>query len=196
MEPNIQTVLDFWFGPEDSPEYGQSRMVWWVQDDAFDVAVEAVLGDLSEAAKTGAFDNWTETPMGVLALIILLDQVPRNLCRGSAGAFAHDAVAFGHAESAVESGMYKQLSGVFRQFLLLPYQHAEDIGAQEKGVMLFDELGLAEAASSARQHRDIVLKFGRFPHRNNVLGRASTPEELAFLDDPDRPQFSGGSVKT
>ena len=195
MENDVQTVLNFWFGPENSPEYGQSRMVWWVKDDAFDAAVKRVLGDLSEVAKTGEFDTWAGTPLGILALVILLDQVPRNLYRGSAESFKYDAVAFSHSKNAVERGLHKQLTGVFQQFLLLPYQHAEDIAAQDESIKLFDELGIAEAASSARQHREIILRFGRFPHRNAALDRVSTSEELAFLDDLDRPQFTGGSAK-
>jgi len=192
MTDHMQTVLDFWFGAKGSPEYGENRKIWWVQDDAFDASVAEALGDLSSQAKTGAFDGWVMSAEGTLALVILLDQVPRNLFRDSPQAFAFDGIALSHSHNLVANTRHLDLPGVFRQCVLLPFQHAEDLAVQEQSVALYEELGLADGRASAKQHRDIIKRFGRFPHRNAVLGRPSTADEIAFLENPDRPSFAGG----
>ena len=175
-------VLAFWFA--DGPE--TRRAVWFQKDDAFDAACEA-FRPARDAAKAGAHDDWAATADGTLALLILLDQLSRNLYRGSAEAFAADAKALGIARAAVARGFDQALHPVQRMFLYLPYEHAEDLATQDESVRLFETMrdALGELTIDyAHRHRDVIRRFGRFPHRNAALGCASTPEEVEYPAQP------------
>lgn len=168
-----QEVTAFW------EQAGEAR--WFLKDAAFDGALNVRFGAALAEAREGAFDHWGETPEGALGLVILLDQVSRNINRGSPLAFAADQRALRLAKSWIGQGFHQRLPAPRARWLIMPYEHAEDIDAQHRGVALFQSMGLPDMAYWARVHLDIIARFGRFPHRNPVLGRRSTPEELAFL---------------
>jgi uncharacterized protein (DUF924 family) len=175
-------VLDFWFGGDAAAQH----KVWFEKNAEFDTAC-ARFSDALHQAKTGALDDWAGTPRGALALIILLDQFPRNLHRGSPEAFAADAKARGIARAAVACGFDRQLAPVERIFVYLPFEHSEQLADQDESVRLFETLRHAlgtEAVDYAYRHRDVIRRFGRFPHRNAALSRDSTEEELAYLAEP------------
>lgn len=176
-------VLDFWFVGDPAAH----RKVWFEKDAEFDAACSR-FADALRDARAGVFDHWTDTPRGTLALIVLLDQFSRNLHRGSPEAFAADAKAREIARSAVARGIDQGLAPMERMFVYLPFEHSEDIADQDESVRLFamlrDALG-EESMRYTEAHRDVIRRFGRFPHRNAALGRVSTPEELAYLAQPD-----------
>lgn len=189
MDPRAQAVLDFWFAAPGEHEHLQTRAVWFQKNDAFDAEIARRFGALIEQALAGELDAWAAAPASALARVILLDQFTRNTFRGSARAFAGDVQALAAARAMVAGGQDRTLAGVQRQFIYLPFEHAEDMGAQRESLRLFaalerDEPGLAGLSAWAQKHADIVARFGRFPHRNAALGRASTPEEAAFLLTP------------
>ena len=189
-------VLDFWFGPPDDPGYAKPRAAWFRKDAAFDAEIGRRFGPLIELALAGGEDDfsqhWLDRPLRALpalARLILLDQFTRNHLRGTARSFAGDAQALQIARALVASGLDRTLTGVQRQFVYLPFEHAEDLSHQRSSVQLFtqledDEPALAGLIDWAQRHHDIVARFGRFPHRNALLGRASTAEEAAFLLTP------------
>ncbi len=154
---------------------------WFFKDPAFDGALKVRFGEALKEAREGAFDHWGETPEGALGLVILLDQVSRNIHRGSPLAFAADAKALRFAKQWVGQGFHQKLPAPRAQWFILPYEHAEDLDAQHRGVALYNSMGLGEMAHWAQIHLDIIARFDRFPHRNSILGRVSTPDELAFL---------------
>lgn len=168
-----EQVSAFW------EQAGETR--WFFKDAAFDGALKVRFGEALAEARNGAFDHWAETPEGALGLVILLDQIPRNIHRGSALAFAADARALRIARQSIGRGFHQRLPAPRAQWLILPFEHAEDLDCQRRAVALFGTMGLPVMAYWAQVHLDIIARFGRFPHRNAVLGRASTPEELAFL---------------
>jgi uncharacterized protein (DUF924 family) len=170
-------IIQFWFSPETRPH-------WFVASDAFDAEVRERFGDYSERASAGELDDWARTPEGSLALILLLDQVPRNIHRHTAEAFRSDGKALALAKKAVSVGFDKGVGQDERLFFYLPFQHAEDRAIQDEAVRLVEALGNEENANYARRHRDIIHRFGRFPHRNAQLGRTSTEEEIEFLKQP------------
>jgi uncharacterized protein (DUF924 family) len=183
------TVLDFWFGPPDDPGHRLPRPAWFRKDPAFDQQVRERFGATIEAALTGRLEAWATEPLSALAQVIVLDQFTRNAFRDTARAFAADERALVAARAMVDAGQDRGLSGVQRQFVYMPFEHAEDRAAQEQALRLFARLGedepaLADLLRWAQAHHDIVARFGRFPHRNALLGRASTPEEEAFLNTP------------
>ena len=188
MDANPRDVVDFWFGAEGSPERGRPRPEWFRKDSAFDAAIRARFGDAVEAALAGAFADWDAAPDRALARVLLLDQFTRNIFRDTPRAFAGDAQALVAAEAAVARGFDRALDPLQRWFLYLPYEHAEDAAMQRRSLALFEalarETGNAEPLEWARRHADVIFRFGRYPHRNEVLGRASTPEEVAFLREP------------
>jgi uncharacterized protein (DUF924 family) len=180
-----ERVLEFWFGPLGTAAYGRDRKAWWQKDPAFDAEVRRrFLADYERAAD-GEFDFMADSPKDCTALIILLDQFPRNMFRGTAKAFATDWKALALAKRALEKGFDRRLLPAERSFVLMPFQHSENIADQERSVALFRELNYGEQLDFAIRHRDIVARFGRFPHRNHILGRDSTPEEILFLKEPN-----------
>lgn len=188
MYARAQDILDFWFAPPTTPEFGKTRAVWFKKDPDFDAALrEQFLKDV-EAALAGQLEAWAETPLGLLALVILLDQFPRNLFRGHAKSFAGDARALALAHKAVNEGWDAEYLPVQRWFLYLPFEHSEQLADQELSLKLFKRLETYPECSGAFEwadkHYRVVARFGRYPHRNLLLGRESTPEELEFLQQP------------
>jgi len=190
-----QQVLDFWFGDQRpyTVSNAEARQSLWFGGRAEDDAeIEARFGSLVERAKLNQLGDWNQSLHGELAQVIVLEQFTRAIFRGTAQAFASDAQALALASSVVDSGEHRSLHVVERVFLLLPFEHAEDVGMQHLSVALFgeccgdaDEMFKAHTNSSleyAVQHRDIVVRFGRFPHRNAALGRASSSDEGAYLE--------------
>jgi uncharacterized protein (DUF924 family) len=189
LAPGPRSVLDFWFGPPEDPGHRGQRAEWFRKDPAFDQRIRSQFGPLIDEALTGGLRDWDATPAGTLARILVLDQFTRNSFRGTARSFAGDALALAAAEGLVDSGQDRGLTGVQRQFVYLPFEHAEDRAQQRRAVELFEQLeadepALAGLAEWARKHQVIVERFGRFPHRNAALGRASTADESAFLQTP------------
>jgi uncharacterized protein (DUF924 family) len=183
-----ETVLDFWFGAHGSPERGQSRAIWFKKDDAFDARLHAQFGGLHTEARAGRLQAWEAHPKSTLALIIVLDQFSRNMFRGQPESFAGDAVALRLARAMVARRQDIALLPVMRQFIYLPFEHSEQLADQDESVRLF---GILDALPETRgllewaeKHRAIVQRFGRFPHRNAILGRESTAEEIEFLGTP------------
>jgi uncharacterized protein (DUF924 family) len=154
---------------------------WYSKDDAFDADIRHRFGATHARAVAGELHEWALTAEGALALLILLDQFGRNLYRGDARAFAGDSVARAVADTAIAEGFDHQVDPALRQFFYLPFEHSERMEDQERSVAFFTALG-GETLPYAVEHRDIIARFGRFPHRNAVLGRKSAPEEQAFLD--------------
>ncbi len=181
-------MLDFWFGAIGSTEYARPREAWFKKSDAFDDTIRARFLDLHRQAADGQLQAWQAAPDSLLALIVVLDQFPRNLFRGSSRAFATDAQALAAAQLAVSRGYERMLAPVQRWFVYLPFEHAEDPALQRRCLELFeglrDDPDSAGTIDYARRHFEIVARFGRFPHRNDALGRSSTPEELEFLRQP------------
>lgn len=181
---NPQAVLDFWFGVPAGP----ARAEWFRKDAAFDEEIRRRFADVHAAAARRELEGWRASPEPMLALVVVLDQFSRNLFRGDARAFAQDEHARDCTNEAIGRGDDLALLPVQRQFLYLPLEHSESLADQERCVELMRTLedfeptrGLTEWAE---KHRVIVARFGRFPHRNAALGRASTPEEVAFLKQP------------
>ncbi len=184
--PNDMTsandVLAFWFADDRATH----RKVWFEADAAFDAACTGLTA-ARDLAKTGALDDWANTPRGGLALLILLDQLSRNLHRGMAEAFAADAKARAIARDMIVRGADRVLTPVERMFVYLPFEHSEDLADQDLSVRLFAALDAelsVKTGEYAVRHRDVICRFGRFPHRNAVLGRTSTSDELAYLAEP------------
>ena len=187
---HAREVLDFWFLPSADAGHGQQRREWFVKDDAFDAVIRERFGAAITHAIAGGLREWDdEGARGVLARILVLDQFTRNAHRNTPDAFAGDVLALAAARGLVDSGAHLQLTPVERQFAYMPFEHAEDARMQELAVDLFTELaarhaGFGEALDYAHRHRGVIARFGRFPHRNPILGRASTPEELDYLAQP------------
>lgn len=183
-----QAVLDFWFGGADSTQRGARREVWFKQSEAFDQAVRDRFLRLYERSERGELTAWEDALHSLLALIIVQDQFPRDMFRNSARAFATDRQALAATELMVGRGWDNRLEPVERWFVYMPYEHAEDLAMQERSLELFARLaehpGLADVLEWARKHHAVIARFGRFPHRNAMLGRVSTPEELEFLAQP------------
>jgi uncharacterized protein (DUF924 family) len=187
MHSSPQDVLDFWFGAPGSAEHGSTRALWFTKSDATDVLIRASFGSTVEEALRGELDHWGQELHGALALIVLLDQFARNIFRDTPRAFAGDAAALALAQRLVDAGLDQQLSLHERWFAYMPFEHAESLAAQERSVALFQRLandGLPEPLDWAVKHREVIARFGRFPHRNRVLGRDSTAAEEAFLLQP------------
>lgn len=181
-------VLEFWFGPPDAPGYGEPREAWFVKSADFDASVRERFLAVWVAAAQHQLAEWEHEPLSALALVIVLDQFPRNMFRASAKAFLTDRHAQGVADKIVARGWDQALTPAQRWFVYLPFEHAESLPLQERSVALFDALvdhpGSAEAIEFAHRHHEVIARFGRFPHRNAVLGRDSTPAELEFLKQP------------
>jgi uncharacterized protein (DUF924 family) len=182
--PDFHAVLDFWFGTPGSVDYGKPRAEWFRKSEAFDALIRSRFLPLHEQAAAGLCAHWHDSPLTLLALIIVLDQFSRNLFRDTPRAFATDAPALAAARHMRTQQWDQRLNIVQRQFCYLPFEHAEDLAAQRTCLQLFGELGNADLLLWAQKHHDIIAHFGRFPHRNAVLGRTSTPEEVEFLKQP------------
>lgn len=186
MHPDAAEVIDFWFG---STAPTQPREVWFRKDEAFDALIRARFGPRIEQALAGGLADWDATPHGALARVVVLDQFTRNVFRGSARAFAGDTLALAAARAAVARGDDRRLAPVMRPFVYLPFEHAEDAAAQAESLRLFGALAAAHPEQAdllewARRHAAVIERFGRYPHRNEALGRESTAAEAAFLREP------------
>ena len=185
MRAAPEDVLAFWFGEPAGPP----RREWFRKDAAFDEEIRRRFAGLHEAASRRELDHWRPSPEPMLALVIVLDQFSRNLYRGDARAFAQDGHALECTREAVARGDDLGLLPVQRQFLYLPFEHSEDLGDQDRCIELMKSLESFEETRGlsawAEKHRVIIKRFGRFPHRNAILGRESTAEEIEFLKSPD-----------
>jgi len=184
MQELQNQILDFWFGPPGSADYGRMRKEWFRKDPAFDAEIRERFGAAVETALAGGFADWT-TPRAALARVLLLDQFTRNIFRESRRAFAGDGLALASAREAIERGDDAVLNPAERRFMYLPFTHTEDPTEQERAVALCtrlrEETGDGDPLLWAEKHAAVIRRFGRYPHRNAILGRISTPEELAFL---------------
>lgn len=196
MVDQPENVLAFWFGPPGSAAEiaGRQRTLWFGKSPANDQAVIERFSATLVAATAGQLDHWIHTSRGRLALVIVLDQFPHHIHRDQPQAFATDPQALALSLAALAAGEDRQLAPIERVFLYLPLEHAESIDMQERSVSLYQQLA-QEAADDeralfdnfldyARKHLDVVARFGRFPHRNAILGRPSTPDEIEFLKQP------------
>jgi uncharacterized protein (DUF924 family) len=183
-----ETILEFWFGDRSTNEYGKPRQVWFQKKPEFDETVRSRFLDDYQAAASGQYDDWTNDPRTTLALILLLDQFPRNLFRDRPEAFATDTKALEIAKDAIARGFDRQLLPVERWFVYLPFEHSENLENQRRSVEFFHQLeGDPDSATTidyADRHFQVIERFGRFPHRNQILGRPNTPEEAEFLQQP------------
>ncbi|WP_296222978.1 DUF924 family protein [Ralstonia sp. UBA689] len=184
--PTADDVLAFWFGTAPLTE---ARPEWFDKSDAFDAEIRTRFLPLWEALSTGEANTWMDTPLEAIARIVVLDQFSRNMFRGTARAFASDAAALHTAQIVVAAGWDLQLPTRFhRAFCYLPFEHSEALAAQDESIRLYTRLrdreGDADSLLWAEKHREIIARFGRFPHRNAALGRVSTPEEAVFLTQP------------
>ncbi|MEP7182197.1 MAG: DUF924 family protein [Betaproteobacteria bacterium] len=184
MNPLAADILAFWFGP---PPHA-ARDAWFRKDAAFDASIRDRFGDAIEATLAGGYADWATAPRGALARVLLLDQFTRNAFRDTPRAFAGDAAALAAASAAVDAGHDSALDPFERWFLYLPFEHSEDAAMQDRSLALFtrlrDETGHAAPLDWAERHAAVVRLFGRYPHRNAILGRVSTADEIAFLASP------------
>ncbi|MFC7300100.1 DUF924 family protein [Herminiimonas aquatilis] len=186
-------ILEFWFGSDldDAKVAEQKKKLWWSKDVAVDDIILQRFEKSTLSAADGSLSAWESTPRGLLALILLTDQFPRNMYRGTSKSFAFDASALRLIKRALEQGLVQSLRPIERVFAYLPLEHSESIQDQERAVKLFEQLANEVPAIHkstfegfsrfAIRHRDVIARFGRFPHRNEILGRTSTDEEIAFL---------------
>jgi len=189
LKPAVQSVLNYWFGALGSSEQGQIRSLWFVKSEATDAEIKARFEALVEEALADGLEDWSETALGRLARIILLDQFTRNIYRGQARSFAGDARALQDSLHLLAQAQDLTLTPLQRWFALMPLEHAEDMAMQDRSVSEFTKLAaldprLSGALDYAHKHREVIERFGRYPHRNAILGRASSEAELAYLAQP------------
>ncbi|HMN81572.1 MAG TPA: DUF924 family protein [Burkholderiaceae bacterium] len=181
-------VLAFWFGEPGSPDWCKPRAEWFTKSDAFDAQIRERFGATVRAALDGGCEHWCDDPQGALAYLIALDQFTRNIHRGTPTSFAGDPRALAMARRIVERGWDKGYQPAQRSFCYLPFEHSESAADQQESLRLFDELkretGDGDGYEWALKHQQVIERFGRFPHRNEILGRRSTAEEIAFLEEP------------
>ena len=188
LPDRAKALLDVWFGPPGDPGREQQRGIWFKSTGEFDASLrEAFLADY-EAAVAGLLRSWEALPEGALALVLLLDQIPRNIFRGTPRAYATDAAARGAADRAIEKDFDQMVPLVWRRFFYMPPHHSENLEDQRRSRELFQALPRdPDRAGSLRRYGhpyvEVIERFGRFPHRNAILGRESTPEEIAFLEE-------------
>lgn len=190
------TIRQFWFGSraDDAVVAQEQSRLWWIKNPATGEAIRQRFEAYVRQAATHALDDWSATPVGRLALILLTDQFPRNIYRNTPGAFAFDAFALAQCKEGLREGVDRMLRPIERVFFYLPLEHAESLEDQDAAVARFSELARNAAPEQkavfdgfldyAIRHREVIARFGRFPHRNRILGRASTPEEIEFLKQP------------
>ena len=177
-------VLDFWFGAPGDPDFGKTRPLWFTKSDATDQLLRDRFGSTVESALNGEFDAWAQTQRGALASIIVLDQFTRNIYRDTPRSFAGDSQALRLASGLVDRSQDRLLAPVERWFVYMPFEHSEFLNDQLESVRLFQQLakdGLGEPLAWAIKHLEVIQRFGRFPHRNTILGRDSTVDEIEFL---------------
>jgi len=189
LPPRAQRLLEFWFGLSDDPDRETHRDIWFKSNPDHDATLRQLfLADYEQAA-CGALQAWEETSEGALALLLLLDQIPRNIFRGTSRAYATDAAARATADRAMAKGFDQMVPPAWRKFFYMPLHHSENADDQRRSVELLQAVpndpARTENVRYAGRYLDIIERFGRFPHRNTVLGRESTPEELAFLEEPE-----------
>ncbi|MEO6407193.1 MAG: DUF924 family protein [Burkholderiaceae bacterium] len=189
LDPRSVDVLDFWFGAPHSAEFGSSRKIWFTKDAAFDAQIRERFGPLIDAALIGRLLEWQTHPRSALARILVLDQFTRNAFRETPRSFAGDALALSAAQALVASSGDLVLAPVERGFAYLPFEHSENLAMQDEALRLFGRLAndapqQASLLDWAQRHHAIVARFARFPHRNDILGRASSDEEIEFLKQP------------
>jgi len=175
--PNFTEVLKFWF-----EDHGPAA--WFSKNDEFDALIRENFMALYQAAIAGEFWQWRHTPRGRLAEVLVLDQFSRNLFRDDARAFAQDALALILVQEAIAGGFDRQLTAQQRTVLYLPFMHSESLVIHQQALLIYEELGQPDNLDYEKRYYEIIAKFGRYPHRNKVLGRVSTPEEIAFLATP------------
>jgi uncharacterized protein (DUF924 family) len=177
--------LDFWFGPPGDPERYHHRQIWFRSTQEFDEAVRSGFAPDHDAAVSGALASWENAPESALALVMLLDQVPRHIFRSTPRVWASDPLALAAANRALTSGFDREVPPAWRLFFYIPFEHSENLEDQRRALELILAIppvpGRSGDGRMTRLHVEIVERFGRFPHRNAILGRVSTPEELAFL---------------
>jgi uncharacterized protein (DUF924 family) len=189
LPPRAQALLEFWFGPPGDAERETHRDIWFKSTAEHDALLERLfLADYEQAAR-GALAAWESAPESALALLLLLDQIPRNIFRGTPRAYATDAAARAAADRAMAQGFDAMVPPAWRKFFYMPLHHSEKPDDQRRSIELMQAVpndpARAENTRYARRYLDIIERFGRFPHRNAVLGRVSTPEEIAFLEEPE-----------
>jgi len=186
LPDRAQALLDAWFGPPGDPGREQQREIWFKSTAEFDASLRrAFLADY-EAAAAGSLASWEALPQGSLALVLLLDQIPRNIFRGTPRAYGTDAAARAAADRALERGFDRLVPLVWRRFFYMPFHHSESIADQRRSLALFEALPRAPGRTGSlrrygRRYIEVIELFGRFPHRNKILGRQSTPAEIDFL---------------
>ena len=187
-DARIRAVLDFWFGESGSPDHGRARAAWFRKDAAFDDQIRTRFGELVEQASAGSLAAWTRHPEGALALLIVCDQFPRNMFRGDRRMYALDPLALAVARRLVAEALDHALTPVRRVFVYLPFEHSESLADQHEAVRLFatlsDDPQTGQYLEWAVKHLRVIERFGRFPHRNELLDRPSTVEKIAFLAEP------------
>jgi uncharacterized protein (DUF924 family) len=185
LPARAQALFDFWFGPPDHPERFHHKQIWFRSTPEFDAAVRDGFADDHRQAVAGAFADWEREPLSALALVMLLDQVPRNIFRSTPRAFASDPLALAATRRALDRGFDQAAPDAWRLFFYLPFEHSEALDDQQHGLDLMLAIppvpGRAGDGKMTRLHLEIIERFGRFPHRNAILGRESTAAELAFL---------------
>lgn len=181
----LDTVLEFWFGKPGDPGYGEARESWFKSTPELDAETRERFGALYEDVAAGKLDGSMDTPNGCLALILVLDQFPRNIFRGSAKAFATDAKALAISKHAIDKRFDVGMTEHEKTFLYMPFQHSEDLADHQRSVEIFSTLETKETFEFAKAHRAVIEQFGRYPHRNKVLGRTNTPAEEEYLKDAD-----------
>jgi uncharacterized protein (DUF924 family) len=186
MPERARALIDFWFGPEGDPERETHRQIWFRSTPEHDTTLRhRFLADY-ESAAAGELTAWEEAPESALALVLLLDQIPRNIFRDTPRAYATDAAARAAAERALAKGFDALLPSAWRKFLYMPLHHSESLADQQRSLQLFEALpdrtGREGTRRYAMRYIDVIARFGRFPHRNAILGRPSTAEEIAFLE--------------
>lgn len=196
MKETAESIINFWFGSshDDAQAASQQNQLWWGKDEQVDAQIRTRFESTTEALAKGELDDWAQSAHGVLAMVLLVDQFPRNMYRGTPNAFAFDPLALRWSLHALERGMDNHLSPIERVFLYLPFEHSEVLDDQNRSVLLFEQLqqqvpqALQETFAGfvdyARRHQEVIRRFGHFPHRNQILGRPSTAEEIAFLQQP------------
>jgi uncharacterized protein (DUF924 family) len=189
LRPDAETIVDFWFGASGSADYGCARTAWFAKDAAFDAEIRERFGSLIERALRGELEDWGDAPRSAIAQVLLLDQFTRNAFRDSPRAFAGDPRALAAAARMVGLRQDEELPTFMRGFVYLPYEHAEGLAMQDEAIRLLTRLAAADPAQQsmldyAYKHRAVIERFGRFPHRNAILGRRSTAEEIEFLRRP------------